>query len=740
MASKESEKQRILRLSRVVWDQVIVPWILRPARAARCWNQPLDPGAVACLLRTGEAVFPLLGLCCRAAAPSHRDRSQLVSGHYRSLEDAAAALCPKCIAWIVASKARDRRAAEGDDVVVAAVQGGERERERERIRAKEKVAVLTGLCCGGHLDAARAFVGTNCERWVGVGVGVEEGPSDEVPLLWASSPLGDTDVETRRERETGTVVPPSVLYCKSAFSLENEPFLLEEFWSARGVFKLTEEVCAKGHLDVLKWILSSFFHIDQSNKIMLIPFLFEASRSGHIDILKWLVYTFDLMIFFDSNLAAAYFQATNSVHDLKRFVESFPDWQPFFDGVKLAKSAGLFQGPSTDEIIEVCQWLKDHFSLRRLDFINWDELSKLNTEVLKWALSDPTTSTELSEAWNLSCYELSDVELAKWFIEEKGIAPDYCNFADACGSASDNLTFVEWLSKQVPTGSEELLMALKTALACQNYSISKWLEQRFIETTGARPKLSLMDLTEFPRKPHEDWLDWLFTHSSSCDIDHSETELAKLMAQSGHCSSPFQLHVAVSTWKKFSLLSPITHHNLLLDLLGEVLPFGSLSQVKEVFSLGQFSHTEMQWFLDHYRLKSSKVGKWLVRECTKLCFSDPLAAVTVKNFPSACRLFVDSIRINKRGFTKWLFNTFHVTLKEVLFELCRDQAPLRGVDLATWKLLLRLFPSEINWELLITNPHLLAIARATPLHVALTIERVPGVTVGDITSVLPWYQ
>ncbi|KAH3732877.1 hypothetical protein Pelo_16287 [Pelomyxa schiedti] len=340
--NQESEKRRIVGVSRVVWEQVLVPWVLAPARAALPWNQPLAPDVVSCLLRAGEALFPLVALCCRAAAPTHHKHRE-PSAHYRSIEDAAAALCPKCIAWIVRDKAKKRASARGDterEMSRDPEEGeGERDRgrepERERGRAKEQVAVLTGLCRGGHLRAARAFVGTNnCECWVDVGVDVDvdvevEGraTNNKVLLLWPSSSpsRGGVGSGTRMEPQAGTVVP-SLLNWNHAAIRENEPVLAEEFWSERGVFKIMREVCVKGHLDVLKWILSSFFQIWQGNKIILIPLVHEASRSGHLDLLKWLVRTFDLIHFLESDRAAEYFKASDSVHDLKRFVESFPDW------------------------------------------------------------------------------------------------------------------------------------------------------------------------------------------------------------------------------------------------------------------------------------------------------------------------------------------------------------------------------------------------------------------------------
>ncbi|KAH3767564.1 hypothetical protein Pelo_551 [Pelomyxa schiedti] len=268
------------------------------------------------------------------------------------------------------------------------------------------------------------------------------------------------------------------------------------------------------------------------------------------------------------------------------------------------------------------------------------------------------------------------------------------------------------------------------ALACQNDSISKWLEQRYIATAGTRPKFSLAELMETSEENstnrHEDWLDWLFGHSSLCDIDHSEPELAEFMDQVSQSNSQFQVDVAVSAWKKFPSLSPITHHERMLDLFHSVLFYGN--KVQEFASFGELTRSELQQCMDYYYPYSSKVGKWLVREC---CFSDPHAEVTVKNFPSSCGLFFASIQVNKRGFVKWLFNTFHFTFDEVLSEL-KTRELGNDVDLATWKLLMRLFPSEITRDVLITHPNLMMVATATPLHAEFTLKRVPGVTIDDI--------
>ncbi|KAH3705967.1 hypothetical protein Pelo_19485 [Pelomyxa schiedti] len=219
---------------------------------------------------------------------------------------------------------------------------------------------------------------------------------------------------------------------------------------------------------------------------------------------------------------------------MNAFVESFPEWD-FDEGARLACSAATFQGPSSaEEIIEVCQWLTDRFSLTRGNFTSfgWDQPPK-HPEVVKWLLSEATEdSDELQAIWT-DCSSLSNVELSKWFVEEKGLRLTVEDFRRAFCSETYNLGFVEWLYKQVSPSSADLLSSLHTALARKNEANSKWLEQTYIKTTHSTPKLSLVKMADSCHYSSEDWIDWVLAHSSTGSIDCSEPELVKLV--NFHC-------------------------------------------------------------------------------------------------------------------------------------------------------------------------------------------------------------
>ncbi|KAH3756899.1 hypothetical protein Pelo_11302 [Pelomyxa schiedti] len=508
----------------------------------------------------------------------------------------------------------------------------------------------------------------------------------------------------------------------SVFREEN--ILVEEFWSRRGVFHLMEEVCSNGHLEVFKWIMSNLFQINEGNKLMTGDLLLVSAHKGQFLILKWLIETFGLDHFATSMCLGTSFRAKNGVYDLKSLVLTFPQWD-FSSSWNLAISAGLARFSSADDIINVCQWLQDKFAFDGFVFTSWDKLPQ-HPKVIKWALSNVTDEYSLGDVWNLSCRQIGDIDLGKWFIEEKGIIPIPDNFISACSSKFSRVSFVEWLFKHVSLSSADLLSALHKALVAQSDRISKWLEDRYISTTNTRPKVSLFKLCLDCRYPLEEWFQWLFTHSSSCDIDCSESELVKIMSLTG--TSKCKLCTAIFVWNKFSL-SPVIHHDILVKLLDDVISYGTFSQVQQVFSLGEFSQSELEHISDTAVLESGKIAKWLVSSLAQN--GNEPSALPSRKPPNLARIFVELLGKNKRGSAKWLFNKFHITLADVIVETKKPKATLSAtVDLATWKLMLRLFP-EITGN--VARIHFIEIIAGSPLHAQFTSEKL-GVSLNEIAQ------
>ncbi|KAH3722903.1 hypothetical protein Pelo_18392 [Pelomyxa schiedti] len=491
----------MLVLSRIVWEQVVVPWVLCPAEI----NDLLPPPAmVSCVFATAEAMFPLVALASRAVLLL-QSKCHCSSRHYHAVEAAAEALSPRCLGWLIRSKS-SRRMGEGgyccwwESEVKRAGGSGvrqqlpsapspgdgdgdethaerERELERRRRKAKEQVAVLEGMCLGGHLKLAQRFVENRCECWREEN-GETSGCSAAPPKVWVLWPgIGGGD-KSITGSSLGKVVGDTAIHDELRFFsiLDSSRMgengsgpLCYEFWGDMGVFHIMKEVSVIGHLDVLKWLVLNVKEINQWHNTVLQDCLTEAFLNGHLHILKWLVGTFDLDELVDQMGLACSFKPTKGrVSDVKLFVETFPHWN-FSRSQDLAEAATSCQGCSAEAIIEVCQWLKDRFSLSASAFLpsvtRNCALAK-NAKVTQWALSDVTDRGTLEELWRRTCVEIGDVELGKWVVEEKGVAPTTDNFMVACSGNHDNVEFLKWLLQNVGGDlcQDDLVGALHRAL------------------------------------------------------------------------------------------------------------------------------------------------------------------------------------------------------------------------------------------------------------------------------------
>ncbi|KAH3714143.1 hypothetical protein Pelo_19349 [Pelomyxa schiedti] len=315
-------------------------------------------------------MFPLVALASRAVAVGPSPTRYRELGHYRDLEHAAAALSPKCVAWIIANNAKNRRerrrqaarvgsllaipqsstggttSSTNDNITTSDWDGDvdNNEEMEEEIgwmmrREREWVAVLTGLCCGGHLGMAKMFLGS---RWEGGVVWPKEGVVAQQQLTAQRTTVGNSLVDT-------TCVDIFVTQLPGGGAL-----LCDEFWSERGMWNLVRRVCAAGHLEVLQWVLTDVLQLTRT-ELVGEPLL-QAALNGHLHIFKWLVSTFDLDGPANSAGVAGSFHPTKGrVSDVKSLVETFPHWDfRLGESVQyLADSAAFCKECSSDEIIEI---------------------------------------------------------------------------------------------------------------------------------------------------------------------------------------------------------------------------------------------------------------------------------------------------------------------------------------------------------------------------------------------------
>ncbi|KAH3766719.1 hypothetical protein Pelo_1384 [Pelomyxa schiedti] len=716
-------RRHVVMVSRVLWEQVVVPWVLAPARGAQPWGEALPEAVAGCVFRVAEAAFPLVALCSRAVAETNAAAcaSRWAEwGRCSAVEAAAAAPSPRCVSWILshaASSASSLPWPPGGRSTIC--DGGEEEEGeegegetgrrgvRERRKAREQIAVVVGLCRGGHLDWADWFVENNWDvaRWV---------------------------TSARRSTDTSSAVVTRT--SSGAVSVIPAPAnVLTEFWSERGISRIMRSAAAAGNLDVIKWVLSRLLHINEGNKMILKEYMHCAAYGGHVHILKWLVDTFDLMELSRTMYIGSSFRVRNKASELRDCVESFPHWTYSGCSKPMAYTTASCKGSPANEIIEVCQWFKDKLSLGGADFVGGDELPK-HVEVIKWALSDVTDPSVLQDTWNDSCYQLGNVELGEWFIEKKGMIPTVRDFTDACFGRHDNLVFVEWLSKKIPSLQVlDLLDSLRNALSSRNELISRWLEKRIISTTNSRPGVSLSSLCAWSNVTIEltGWLKWLLTHSDQCDIDCSTSEVACAVRQCAASMSPIKFSIAIAVWKHFSLC-PVTHHDILVDLLGHIVKRGTFHQFKEAVSLGEITPVEEEQLLTqcgNSLAPSCKAVKWLCSRLLQRSSRSDEPTLAIQVLPSILAIFVDMISRNKRGSAEWLFNKFSITLRDFVVASEKRSTPLgTNVDLATWKHMLKLFPDLGKGDAL---HHFIGVLSASPLHAQFTMHAL-GVTLAEI--------
>ncbi|KAH3714535.1 hypothetical protein Pelo_18955, partial [Pelomyxa schiedti] len=452
--------------------------------------------------------------------------------------------------------------------------------------------------------------------------------------------------------------------------------LCDEFWSSRGFDNLLWCIFTAGHLDVLQWVLTDWLQIDRNRNHELVQrFLYMAAYNGQLDIFKWLVSTFDTAD--STGMASNFHPMKGRVSDVKLLVETFPHWDFSDCGQFLAIWAASCKGCSADEVIEVCQWLKDRFSLSWQDFVcpdtsnTWPKSAK----VIKWALSDvPSASDEISSLWSFCCSKAGNVELGKWLVEEKGAIVSTDSFFETCSGIHDNVEFFAWLAKQLADelSSSDFLKALHRALANPNRLdlICKWLEKQILTTTRTKPKISLSKLFSRHRPEGDDgWLDWVFTnHSEACDLKWSQSEVLDFCNGS---SFVLKMGTAVSIWKKFSLC-PVTNPQILSKLLLHLVKkhVGTPSQIQQVLSLGQFSRSVLESALQEYSAfpqRSSKIVKLLIYSLF-FCGSRATPQNRITSTPQVIHaVLFHMLTNNKRSCARWLFNRFKFTLPQVFF-------------------------------------------------------------------------
>ncbi|KAH3731731.1 hypothetical protein Pelo_17439 [Pelomyxa schiedti] len=677
-----------MTVSQVVWDHVIVPALALPShnRGRVRFTTP----QCRWLLGVAEALFPLVPRACRLLADAaaqgvppdnsnEKDENcgtvvvQRHTSRYFVLSCAGAAGSTRCITWTLRNKATTKRN-----------------------NRKECLAVLRGLCAGGHIEMAQQLVDGG-----GDGDGGDDGPWSGCSLLrW---PRGDPSlIDDIREVPNSGASPHSVLY----------------------------DACKGGNLDVVKWVMSKFRGVGTEPWELPMPF-HAAVRWGHLDVVKWLASTTGVIDACTKLVGTGYdpdlgeFIASPSLEVMKYCTDLF-----FCDGKKvpqLPQRNVLFRfveysssSSESDSLLkEGCTWILGKFSLKRMIHLN-PLVHVENVKGFKWAIENLTIKPTKDELY-LACTSLADEYLVKWLLE------NYSNtvgsvtvalFKRACGNRSDSVSLVELLFLKLaqPLTPPLVVDCLVESLYHNNTAVADWLERKFhvMDHINTRPTVTEKVFCAVGESECVAGVQWFLSQCTVINI--SEEAVTKSFS---HQIENGFMETALLLWEKFDVSRRSFDK---AQAVSSIVYFCDVSQAQK-FMLPdvQFSVRDVVEGLSKLGyVQSGKVVKWLIQHFH-------LNAEQVKSNNN--HLLGELISSNKPGCAEWLIHTFHVTLSEVVTMVPQTIKTGVCINVATWRMLLRVFPE-------ITGPfamqHFESFVCFSPLHVMVSIKML-GLTLEEIS-------
>ncbi|KAH3761072.1 hypothetical protein Pelo_7078 [Pelomyxa schiedti] len=690
----EAAIQHILAVSRVVWDHVIPraaasPLLRHALRRGLGGARGEGAGPShwhlvtrehrrewAWVLGVAEALFPLVPRACAAAAAAassppprvqvyldYGDRVALASS-YMVLECAAQAggaereggggrpWRGRCLGWLMAHR-------EG--------------RGRNEGGGKEWLAVLRGLCVGGHIEAARILVDTavtTCDSGGGGGGGRGSGGIDGHHMNGGCGCGGNMEAEVRDVMGRGGD-DDSLLSC----------------------------VCGEGQLRVAQWIVSRF-GVTETWELWW-PFV-AALRGGHLEVCKWIadclmdVRTAASVLGW-SMLQSCAFEGGN-LELLKWFTDSFQiDRCPLHSMVE----SFLQRNVSTDAL----DWISKHFPS-----FNWDIIiahvtgEKPFRVLIQLGLVHPSLD-HLTTAFSYIC----DVSLLETILDDFHVRlPGPNVLRQVFQNRKDSVPVVEFILQRAKNFPAKLLdSSLDEALCLGNVNVADWLEEKYhlIERLTQRScgGIKLTSATYCGC----DSLQWLFQHVSTETFGLADVRQA-VWFHIPHDTDSEEM------WK----------HVLL------AIPNADIYSAQQLASIGQFSQSQMAYSITYPTsgVRSSKVVKWVIQNYD-------ITGNQVREYEN--HLLAHLITKSKTNCCQWLIHRFNITLAEIieLMPKSRKLSMLCcHTKVSLWIMLLDTFP-EITHTPGIVMDHFMSFVVASPIHIHVTRNRpVPpvGLTLDDV--------
>ncbi|KAH3765791.1 hypothetical protein Pelo_2326 [Pelomyxa schiedti] len=656
------ETERIVRVSRVVWEHVVEPMVVVPYHNR---GAPVAPSLCCWLLGLADALFPLVPRACSLLMGGvdvlelhDMDFGRTHTSRYFALKCAAAAASIRCINWIMKSKqARNLR--------------------------KECLAVLRGLCLGGHLGMAKELVSQSFDNsW-----------NYRTLLRW---PGKDTDmIDDIREIRAGPQVPHSLLY----------------------------DACKGGHLDVVKWVTSTFDGV--GTELWELPMPFRAAvRGGHIDVVKWLASNTRVVSAcrqitewdFD-RCSLSTFIASPSLDVVKFCTELF--WADVRGGTAELLMAEFIEYCSSGELEEGCQWIKERYSMTSPPNLN----CTLGTRGFKWVTNSFSVQpTQLN--LHFACTENPDAEFIEWittnFPNSARIVPP-STFIWACQNQKDSVPVLEVLLTKTssPLKEDDILECLVDAVSNNNTSVAAWLEKKFhvMDRINATPSLTDKTFTKICSNSESrgtSGIQWFLSNCTVTNIGKNAVCTA-ILGKLGRSQAAFALLLmdtfSITEWKWIGTASSILFPH-------------ELSKVMQIVAHVSFSPKQITQGFPHY-VHSGKVVRWFIQN-----YHLNEQQVKMNNN----KLLSALIANNKKSCAEWIIRTFHVTLKELSVMDHNHETETTFVRVGTWKMLMRVFP-EMTASFVHSNLWLFAVA--SPLHI-MASQRILGIGRVDVNAKELW--
>ncbi|KAH3732370.1 hypothetical protein Pelo_16795 [Pelomyxa schiedti] len=659
-----------MTVSRVVWDWVLVPmWaadsergvVFRPTAQARAeWSWAMG---------VAEALFPLVPRVCRAALATRGarvprlgfndggDNTPGYRSHYFALECAAVA-------------------GGGGGVGVGSTthNGGDDDEASSSKSVREWVAVLRGLCVGGHIESAKRLVD----------------PPPAGPQASVASGCEDWSYLARKGR--GWSVED--VLCVSG---REDPIL--------------SAVCRAGHLGVAKWIVGRFGVMKWE---LCWPFL-AALEGGRLDVAEWIYGNWDSRIASRVVSSCPVFGAASRSGNLdvvKWFFGMFP--HTYISTPITTVVEPFLKNCRSEDYIEGCKWFSERFPS-----LKWDDVHIDNEKTLRWLVERGFIMDScLQRAYYLIC----DVKLLQWLLDvRKAPFPSLNEFPRVFENKKDSVPVVKFMlerTKNLPPAVLE--RSIENSLCMGNIVVANWLEATYhqpdctaCDYKGMYPKLEVV--ANFSHGCGS--LKWVLEHVPVEHIDkHQVIQSVKA------CLRHFNFSGATFLLERFHILSDSITATRMWDIVLASALGADLNSAKQMVSLGEFSQSQVADSLSELfnEVRSSKVAKWLIEHYH-------LTADQVK--ANENELLFKLLSCSKTSCARWLITKFHITLTE----LCESNKTnnLGGIKFSTWKMLLKQFP-DITADSV--RAKFMGAVIGSPHHIDYTVSRVTGITFDEIVQ------